>query len=75
MRKNLWVHGLVAAAIGGAVTALSSLLLIPADVRFDLASLQRYAATAAGGAVVAVLAYFRQSPVASGTAGKQAPQR
>jgi hypothetical protein len=60
---RLWIHGLGAAAVGGAVTALAGLLLQPSDVHFDSASLHRYASAAAGGAVIAVLAYFRQSPV------------
>ena len=55
-----------AAAIGGAVTTLSRLFLSPADVRFDSAHLHSYAASAFGGAVIAVLAYFKQSPVAPG---------
>lgn len=60
---RLWIHGLGAAAVGGAVTALTGLLLQPTDVHFDAASLHRYATAAAGGAVIAVLAYFRQSPL------------
>ena len=65
-RLGLWLRGLAAAAIGGAVTTLSRLFLSPADVRFDSAHLHGYAASAFGGAVIAVLAYFKQSPVAPG---------
>ncbi len=65
-RLGLWLRGLAAAAIGGAVTTLSRLFLSPADVRFDSAHLHSYAASAFGGAVIAVLAYFKQSPVAPG---------
>lgn len=60
---RLWMHGIAAAAAGGAVTALTGLLLQPSDVHFDQASLHRYASAAAGGALIAVLAYFRQSPL------------
>ncbi|MGH9541499.1 MAG: hypothetical protein ACRD2H_06420 [Terriglobales bacterium] len=63
---RLWLHGLAAAAAGGASTALGQILLTPGDVHWDQASLHRYAAAAAGGALIAVLAYFRQSPLASG---------
>ncbi len=70
---RLWMHGVAAAAIGGAVTALAEVLLQPADVHFDAASLHRYASAAAGGAVIAVLAYFRQSPLQPGNLAKQNP--
>ncbi len=71
-RLRLWLHGLAAAAIGGAVTTLSRMFLSPADVRFDSPHLHSYAAGAFGGAVIAVLAYFKQSPVLPGgsAAGK-----
>ena len=68
MPKNLWLHGLVAAAIGGASSALSVLLASPSNIRFDPASLHRDLATAAAGALVAVLAYFKQSPIAPSSA-------
>lgn len=73
-RLRLWLHGLAAAAIGGAVTTLSRLFLSPANVCFDAAHLHSYAASAFGGAIIAVLAYFKQSPVvpAGIAAGKSA---
>lgn len=70
---HLWMHGVAAAAIGGAVTALADVLLQPTAVHFDAASLHRYASTAAGGAVIAVLAYFRQSPMQPGNSAKRNP--
>lgn len=60
---RLWMHGIAAAAVGGAVTALAAVMVQPADVHFDAASLHRYASAAGGGAIIAVLAYFRQSPL------------
>lgn len=63
---RLFLHGLVAAAVGGAATAVSQIVLSPADFKLDAASLHRYAAAALGGAAIAVLAYFKQSPVGAG---------
>lgn len=60
---RLWFHGLAAAAVGGAVTALTDVLLRPGDLQFDSGSLYHYATTAAGGALISVLAYFKQSPL------------
>ncbi|HZT73636.1 MAG TPA: hypothetical protein VE996_08315 [Terriglobales bacterium] len=67
---RLSLHGLAAAALGGAATALGQILLAPGDFHWDAASLHRYAAAAAGGAVIAVLAYFRQSPLPPAAAEK-----
>lgn len=61
--SRIWWHGLLAAACGGASTALSQILLTPADLHWDQASLHHYLAAAVGGGVIAVLAYFRQSPL------------
>ncbi len=60
---RLWVHGLVAAAVGGALSTLGQVLVTPSSVEFTAMAWRRYAATAAAGALIAVLAYFKQSPV------------
>ncbi len=60
---RLWLHGLAAAALGGAVTTLGQLLTSPASVHFTAAAWRHYAAAAAAGSLLAVLAYFKQSPV------------
>ncbi len=62
MNWKLWLHGLIAAAIGGAVTALFQMLSKPQAVNFSAAGWHRYGAGAAGGALVAVLGYFKASP-------------
>jgi hypothetical protein len=63
---RLLLHGVAAAAVGGAVSALGEIISSPAQVRLDDASLRHYASTALAGAIIAVLAYFRRSPLSAG---------
>ena len=56
-----WAKGLLAAAIGGAATAGSLVLFAPAT--FDFADLSTLGRVATAGALIAVLAYLKQSPL------------
>ncbi len=69
--SRIWLHGLAAAAFGGAATALAQLLAAPpAPLSAEL--LRRDAGAVLMGALVAVLAYFKQSPLAT-AAGEPPP--
>lgn len=56
---RIWLHGLAAAVIGGAVTTLGTL---PA-VHFDKAGIDSLKSAALTGAFVGVIAYLKQSPI------------
>lgn len=62
---RIWLHGLGAALVGGAVTALGTL---PA-VHFDAAGVETLKSAALSGAFVGVIAYLKQSPVPGKTDG------
>jgi predicted oxidoreductase len=56
-----WLKSLAAAAIGGAATALSTMVVDPSH--FNLADLHKLGAVAGAGAVIGVLSYLKQSPL------------
>lgn len=56
---RLWLHGLSAAVIGGAVTTLGA---IP-SIQFDSEGLKTLRNAALTGAFVGVVAYLKQSPL------------
>ena len=60
---RLWLHGCVAAAIGGASSALSAAFALPDAVNFSHAGLLAMGKISMAGAVLAVAAYLRQSPL------------
>jgi hypothetical protein len=59
------MHGLVAAAIGGAVSTLMVALADPSAIKFDEQGLRHMGQVAGGGAFVTMLAYLKQSPLPS----------
>jgi hypothetical protein len=62
MNWKTWIHSLVAAAIGGAASALGSILISPASFPDTTAGWEHLGTIAAFGAVVPVLALLKQSP-------------
>ena len=63
MNWKVWVHSIVAAAIGGAATALGAVLVNPAAFNFTLAGWENIGKIALAGAVIPVLALLKQSPL------------
>ncbi len=60
---KVWLHSLVAAAIGGAASALGAVLISPASFNFTLAGWENIGKIALAGAVIPVLALLKQSPL------------
>lgn len=63
---NPWLHSLLVAAIGGAATSVVQVLADP-SVLFAPGGLKRLGATALAGALVAIVAFLKQSPVPPGS--------
>lgn len=60
---NVYLKGLLSAAIGGAAGVLTPLVADPQHFNFSGDGLKRLAMAAAVGALTAVLAYLKQSPI------------
>lgn len=58
-----WLQGLIAALIGGAVMALSGMLVSPETVDFTPAGVKRMGLLALGGALIGVVGFLKQSPI------------
>jgi len=63
MNWKAWVHSLIAAAIGGAASALGAILISPASFPDNGTGWAHLGAVAAFGAIVPVLALLKQSPL------------
>ena len=59
---RLWLHGLVAAAIGGAASAVVTM----SAVKLDHDGIQTIKQVAIWGAIGTVMAYFKRSPLPPG---------
>lgn len=59
---NIWLHGLGAALIGGAVNSLSVILVDPVEFNFST-GLGKLASVAGAGALIGVIAYLKKSPL------------
>jgi hypothetical protein len=59
---NIWLHGLLAALIGGAVNSLSVILVDPVEFNFST-GLGKLASVAGAGALIGVIAYLKKSPL------------
>lgn len=59
---NIWLHGLAAALIGGAVNSLSVILVDPVEFNFST-GLGKVASLAGAGALIGVIAYLKKSPL------------
>ena len=70
MTWKIWLHSLVAAAIGGASTTLGAALVAPDVFNFTHDGLVKFAQLALFGAAVPVLAFLKQSPLPSESAPK-----
>jgi hypothetical protein len=71
---KVWLHSLIAAAIGGAAAALGVIILTPTSITWDEAGAILLAKAALIGAVVPVLALLKQSPLPSDTTDSAAKQ-
>lgn len=58
-----WLQSLIAALIGGAVVALSGILVSPDTIDFTPAGLKKMGLLAAGGALIGVVGFLKQSPI------------
>jgi len=59
---SIWLHGLAAALIGGAVNALSVLLVDPLGFNFG-PGLGKLCSVAGAGALIGAVAYLKKSPL------------
>lgn len=66
MNWKVLIHSIIAAAIGGASSAILAVYSSPNSFNFTKLGLENLARVALGGAVVAVLALLKQSPVNNG---------
>lgn len=64
---KVWIHSLVAAAIGGAASALGLIIVSPSSVTWTLAGARSLGEVALIGAVIPVLALLKQSPLPADT--------
>jgi hypothetical protein len=60
---SVWLHAAVSAAVGGAATSLGAHFVDPEHITFDQAGIAKMKYIALAGAVPAVLAVFKQSPL------------
>lgn len=65
MNWQLWTKGLFSAAIGGAATAISTMVIAPETFNFH-EGLSKLGAVAGVSALVAVANYLKQSPLPNG---------
>jgi hypothetical protein len=63
MKWKVWIHSLIAAAIGGAVASLGDILVSPASFPDTKAGWAHLGTVAAFGAIVPVLALLRKTPL------------
>lgn len=63
MNWKVWLHSILAAAIGGASTALSAALAVPKDFNFSVDGFTNLWHVALLGALVPVLLFLKQSPL------------
>lgn len=73
MNWKAWVHSLIAAAIGGAASALGAILISPASFPDNETGWVHLGAVAAFGAIVPVLALLKQSPLWGGDKTSKLP--
>ncbi len=59
---SLWGRGLISAAIGGASTAVTTMIVAPSEFNFE-EGLGKVAAVAGVSAIVAVANYLKSSPL------------
>ena len=64
---KVWIHSLVAAAIGGAASALGLIIVSPSSVTWTLAGARSLGEVALIGAVIPVLALLKQSTLPADT--------
>lgn len=62
MNWNLWIKGLVSAAIGGAATAVSTMVVAPETFNLE-EGLQKLGMVAIVSAIVSVANYLKGSPL------------
>jgi hypothetical protein len=65
-----WLQGLIAALISGAVAALGGILVSPETIDFTSAGLKKMGFLAAGGALIGLVGFLKQSPLPKSNATK-----
>jgi len=70
---RLWVRGLIAAAIGGAANAVTTVIVAPETFNFN-AGLGKLGAVAGASALVSAAMYLKKSPVPSGSTDEARPK-
>jgi hypothetical protein len=63
MNWKSWIHSIVAAAIGGAASALGAVFVDPSAFNFTLAGWENIGKIALAGAIIPVLALLKKSPL------------
>jgi hypothetical protein len=63
MNWKAWIHSIIAAAIGGAASALSAVLVAPSAFNFTPAGWENIGKIALAGAIIPVLTLLKQSPL------------
>lgn len=63
MTWKVWIHSIIAAAIGGSASAVSAVLVAPASFNFTLAGWENIGKIALVGAIIPVLALLKKSPL------------
>jgi hypothetical protein len=63
MTWKSWIHSIVAAAIGGAASALGAVFVDPNAFNFTLAGWENIGKIALAGAIIPVLTLLKQSPL------------
>jgi hypothetical protein len=59
----VWLQGLIVAVISGAVSALGGILISPETIDFTGPGLRKMLLLAAGGALIGVVGFLKQSPI------------
>ncbi|MGA2890320.1 MAG: hypothetical protein ABSE51_19930 [Terracidiphilus sp.] len=67
MNWKMWFHSLAAAAIGGAASSITAAIAVPSAFNFTPQGLENLAKVAVGGALLAVGALLKQSPLPGDT--------
>lgn len=62
---HVWVHGLAAAAIGGAASGAAAMFANPQEFNFSHSGLVAFSKVVVVGAAIPVIAYLKRSPLPS----------
>lgn len=63
MNLKTWIHSIIAAAVGGAATSVSAVLVAPTSFNFTSIGWENIGKVALAGAIIPVLALLKKSPL------------